>query len=334
MGIAVGADYPIATSLLTEFAPKKQRGMVLGLLTCLWYVGAVVAGFVGFALLQLGPEGWRWMLGSSAIPALLLLIGRWEAPESARWLLNKGRKQEALAVVKRVWGSEAELADLEQDDSESVKTNIKALFKPGYGKRLFFVCMFWVFQLIPLFAIYTFGPMILGAFGFGDGNLWVIGYLFIDLMFLLGSIPPLWLISIWGRRPTLIAGYTFMTLGMLALGIFPDAPVGFVIAAFCVYAFCSGGPAILQWIYSNELFPTEVRASAIGIGTAVSRIGAALGTFALPLALTSIGLGPTLLVSAFVCFLGLLVSVWLAPETKGMTLREASSVNFTDLKKR
>jgi putative MFS transporter len=179
---------------------------------------------------------------------------------------------------------------------------------------------------MPLFAIYTFAPMLLVAFGLGEGELWVIGYAFINLMFLLGSLPPLWLVASWGRRPVLIVGFVLMTIGMLVLGVFPEAGIATVIVAFCVYAFFSGGPAMLPWVYSNELFPTEVRASAVGIGTAFSRIGAALGTFVLPWCLNLFGVGASMLAAAIISFIGLLVSVFMAPETKGMTLREASSL--------
>ena len=65
IGIAVGADYPIATSLLAEFSPKKYRGFMLGFLICMWYLGAVAAAIVGYALLSAGPAGWKWMLGSA-----------------------------------------------------------------------------------------------------------------------------------------------------------------------------------------------------------------------------------------------------------------------------
>jgi len=83
IGMAVGADYPIATSLLAEFAPKKQRGMLLGVLQVFWFVGAVAADFVGYALIDVN-NGWKFMLGSAAIPAVILVLGRWGTPESPR----------------------------------------------------------------------------------------------------------------------------------------------------------------------------------------------------------------------------------------------------------
>ena len=117
-----------------------------------------------------------------------------------------------------------------------------------------------------------------------------------------------------------------MTLGLLVVGLFPHAPAWVIIAGFLVYASLSGGPGVLQWIYPNELFPTEVRATAVGVATALSRIGAAIGTFALPYLLQTYGIGPTMLINTAITLLGFIVCVWLAPETKGLSLRECSEL--------
>ena len=120
-----------------------------------------------------------------------------------------------------------------------------------------------------------------------------------------------------------------MTLSMLVLGLFPQAPAWVIICGFLVYAFFSGGPSVLQWIYPNELFPTQVRATAVGVATAISRIGAAIGTFSLPYFLQTYGISPTMLICTGLTFLGFTVCVLLAPETKGLTLRECSDLQVT-----
>ena len=206
------------------------------------------------------------------------------------------------------------------------KTDFLKVFSPGYFKRTIFVGSFWMFQIIPVFAIYTFGPQILEAFHLGRGNLWIFGYALINIFFLLGCVPPLVLINTLGRRPLIIWSFFFMTLGLLVLGLFPQAPAWVIICGFLVYAFFSGGPSVLDGIYPNELFPTEVRATAVGVATAISRIGAAIGTFSLPYFLQTYGIGPTMLIGTGVNFLGLVVCVLLAPETKGLTLRECSDL--------
>ena len=81
IGIVIGADYPIATSMITEFSSTRQRAFSISFIAAMWYVGATCADLVGYWLYDV-EGGWRWMLGSAAIPCLLILIGRFELPES------------------------------------------------------------------------------------------------------------------------------------------------------------------------------------------------------------------------------------------------------------
>jgi len=94
---------------------------------------------------------------------------------------------------------------------------------------------------------------------------------------------------------------------------------------FVVFAMFNAGSSVLQWVYPSELFPTEVRASAVGFATSVSRIGAAAGTFLFPIGLERLGVCTVLLMVAGLCVVGWLASLAWAPETRGMSLLEASS---------
>jgi putative MFS transporter len=319
IGIAIGADYPIATSLLTEFAPKKYRGKMLGVLTSAWFLGAAVAYFVGYYLLKTGPDSWRWMLGSSAIPTLIVLFLRMNTPESPRWLLSRGQKEKALAIMKKIYGESTTLEDLPLEKSK--KARLSKIFEPGYRKRTAFVVLFWNFQLIPLFAVYTFSPTILETFKLGDGNL---GSAIISLLFLIGNAAAIFFVDRIGRRPLLIWGFVFTTIALFGLGLFPDANNWIIMILFCIYAFFAGAPSILEWAYPNELFPTDVRATAVGFSTTISRLGATLGTFGLPLALSALGVGNTMLLAAVLNVIGLIVSIAWAPETMNLNLEEAS----------
>jgi putative MFS transporter len=98
------------------------------------------------------------------------------------------------------------------------------------------------------------------------------------------------------------------------------------LALFAAYAVFIGGTQIMQWVYPNELFPTEVRGSAVGLASSLSRIGAAVGTYLVPLALTTLGIGTTMIIAAVVTLVGLAVSIAWAPETRGLTLGEAAAL--------
>jgi MFS transporter, putative metabolite transport protein len=322
LGVAVGADYPIATSLLAEFSPRKWRGPLLGAYVTMWFVGAAVAYLVGELLLGLD-DGWRWMLASAAVPGLIIVLCRIGTPESPRWLLKKGRGDDAQAVLVKVYGPGASLADLGDEVKENL--DVGALLRSGYGKRMLFITIFWTCSIVPLFAIYAFGPKILGALHLGEGAD-TIGSAVITLMFLLGCVASLLLVNRIGRRPLLIQSFVWAGLAMLALGIFPNASGGVVMALFIAYALFIGGTQILQWIYPNELFPTEIRGSAVGLASSLSRIGAAAGTYLVPLSLAGLGIGTTMLIGAGVTLLGGLVSWAWAPETRGLTLAESAAL--------
>jgi len=100
-----------------------------------------------------------------------------------------------------------------------------------------------------------------------------------------------------------------------------------IVVCFAVYAFFAGGPGIQQWLYPNELFPTEVRATAVGAAIGFSRIGVVISTYGLPLFMGAYGIGPTMLVGAGLTVVAVAVSVFMAPETRGRKLTETSSLD-------
>ncbi|MCY1452540.1 Inner membrane metabolite transport protein YgcS [compost metagenome] len=95
---------------------------------------------------------------------------------------------------------------------------------------------------------------------------------------------------------------------------------------FGTYALFIGGAQVLQLVYPNELFPTEIRAFAVGVGTSLSRIGAAVGTYLVPVSLETLGIAQTMVAAAVVTFIGLLVAWALAPETRSLNLQQAASL--------
>jgi putative MFS transporter len=324
IGMAVGADYPIATSLLAEFTPRRARGAMLGGLVTMWFVGAAAAYVVGEVLLHsLGDDAWRWMLASAAVPSIVLVFLRHGTPESPRWLANRGRVDEAEAVVHKVYGPDASVDDLPQAETEDI--NLRLLFRSGYLGRMAFVTAFWTCSIVPLFAVYAFGPRILSSLGL-EGGLANFGSAFITVLFLAGCLVGVLLLARVGRRPLIVQSFVWSGLALLGLGLFPAASAGLILALFAVYAIFIGGAQALQWVYPNELFPTEVRGSAVGLASSLSRIGAAIGTYLVPIALTAWGIGATMLAAAAITLIGAVACVLWAPETRGLSLDEAAAL--------
>lgn len=311
IGMGVGLEYPVAGSLLTEFLPQKNRGPRLAGLTILWFVGAALSYIFGnFILAHGGEQGWRMVLASSAVLGLVLLLVRLGTPESPRWLVNKGRYDEAERIIKQVYGANFSLGNL---------------LHSGYGKRMLFVIVFWTAAVVPMFAVYSFAPVVLQALNL-KGNWAAYGSVLITLLFVLGCVIATRLIDSMGRRPLIIHSFLWSTLALLGLGALSHSAEALVLLMFGAYALFIGGAQVLELVYPNELFPTEIRAFAVGIGSSMTRVGSAIGTWLVPMALHNFGIGNTMYVAAGVSCVGLLVSVWLAPETRGMSLEQAASL--------
>ena len=324
LGIAVGADYPIATSLLAEFTPKKYRGPFIGLLLAMWFVGAAVACIIGDLLLKTGPDGWRWMLASAALPTAIFVFMRKGTPESPRWLMEKGRHAEARTVLTAVCGKDTVINDLTVAAKEN-PAGIADLFKSGYGMRMLFITIFWTCAIVPLFAVYAFGPKIMTALGMSE-DMGSTGSAIIAVIFMVGCIVALFLVNVLGRRRLLLNSFFWSGLALLLLGFFPDSNAYLILLLFAAYALFTGGAQTLQFVYPNELFPTEIRASAVGLASSLSRIGAAVGTYLMPISLERIGIGPTILTAAVITFIGFVVSLKMAPETRDHGLEAAASL--------
>ena len=321
MGVFIGADYPIATSLIAEFAPKKHRAVAMGVVSLSWYVGATAAAFVGWGLYVVD-NGWQMMLSSAVIPCFILLVGRHDIPESPRWLRKKGRFAEADAVVERVYGP-----GVVMDIPDEPAAPMRLVFQGGYGKRVLFLGVFILCQVVPMYAIYTFGPDIMGAFGMAAGRDSILGEAIVSCFFIAGNIPAMFWLNSMGRRRMTLIGFCGMFIGLAILAIWPTAPIQIIIAGFGVYAFASGAPGILQWLYPNEMFPTEVRATAVGLAIAFSRIGVVISTYGQPLFMAQYGVGATMAVGAGLVLVALVWSFFAAPETRGMSLEESSAVD-------
>lgn len=328
IGMAIGADYPIATSLLAEYLPAKYRGRMLGATFVVWAVGATVAPIVAIICTRLaGDNAWRWMLSSAAVFALGTLFMRLGTPESPRWLVNKGRVEEADAAIKQVFGPGYGVADLGEPEP-SVKATFTSVFKPPYLTRTLFVSLFWMCQVIPLLSIYSFSFDILEKVGLNGNG----AEIFLAALFVAGGIPGLFLVDKIGRKALLV--YTFLGIGVIwgVAGLIPGLPFVLVFGAICAFALLSGASNFLEIVYPNELFPTEVRATAVGIGTAASRIGAAVAVYLMPFALDK-GVNWVLLAGAAISFVGLAVTLAWGVETAGRSLSEASGGNPTDIRR-
>ncbi|WP_433977671.1 MFS transporter [Erwinia sp. E_sp_B01_9] len=215
------------------------------------------------------------------------------------------------------------------EQSDGVKRTLSDLLHSGYGKRLVFISLFWTCSVIPVFAVYAFAPRVLQALHL-SGNWASYGSVAITMLFVVGCIIATRLVNTMGRRSLLIHSFLWSGIALMLLGLLRDGPSWVILLMFGAYALFIGGAQVLQLVYPNEIFPTDIRAAAVGIGTSMSRIGAAVGTYLVPVSLQSIGIGSTMYIAAGITLVGLIVAWMLAPETRSLDLNQASALPDTE----
>ncbi|GAS89177.1 arabinose efflux permease family protein [Mycolicibacterium brisbanense] len=328
LGIAMGIDYAIGATLLSEFLPRKHRGTLLATLNTTWTVGFVVAFVIGYVLRDvLGEDSWRWMLASGAVPAVVVLLLRLGAPESPRWLAAHGRADEARRVLDKYFGEHVVIDESPDTAAHSNKSaRLLVLFTRPWRRRTLFASVFWFCQVLPYFALFTFAPTVLSAVGLGDG---FTGGLIMNLFQLAGGIVGVIVMDRLARRGFTLWSFVVMGLALLPLGIFAAPSAAVIVACFAVYAFAISAAGTLCHVYPAELFPTDFRATGVGFAAAMSRIGAAVGTFLLPLSLSHLGNRETMLLAVLVLAVGVVATAKWAPETRELALQEASAADST-----
>lgn len=319
IGFGVGADYALGPTLVAEFVPARFRGGLLASLTVAWTVGYTAAYFIGTWISTIPSDlGWRFLLASGAIPAIVVLILRLGTPESPRWLITKGRIEEARAIVAKYLPGQLDVDAVAATHSTARPGRYRDLFTGRNLRGTVFGTVFYNAQVIPYFAIYTFLPVILLSLGM-DADGFTSGLL-LNVFLLLGGIAGLWAVAKIGRRPLVIWTFGIMAVALAAVALGSHAPVWVVLPPFLVFTFVMSGSSNLDQVYPPELFPTNVRAAGVGLLNGVSRIGSAIGTFLLPITLAGWGISATLLALAAVLVVGMVVSILLAPETAHVSL--------------
>ena len=209
--------------------------------------------------------------------------------------------------------------------------------KPGESAKLFvgvqrrrtlFVCGFWFCYATAYYGISMYTPTILEPFTNGSHVSVIIGSGVVALLGLAGSIIGMNLVDNWGRRPLIITSFAGLTVALIVLASVIGPSFGFLVVLFSIAVlFANSGGGILNFVYPTELFPTSLRATGSGLATSVSRIGSILGVLAFPNLVAAWGNNAALWVFAAVGAAGLLICLFMAPETKNRSLEE---INFEE----
>ena len=322
IGIGLGGDYSVGHTMLAEFLPRKQRGTWLGAFSVIWTFGFVAATLVGYFMQDTLAENWRWFLFTAFPMDVLILISRIGQPESPRWLVSKGRVEEANAIVHKYFGEHVTLEDELVGVGKVSQGKFSDLFSPRLIRRTAFNCIFCAALVMPYFAVYTFLPRILEAMRMEDN---ITTTLFLNGFLVVGTFFGLWCTAKFSRRGYSIFSFFFLGALLFTLGMIPPEMTALTIFVFAIYTLHTAGYNNIFGVYPSESFPTEIRSSGVGLATAASRIGAAGGTFLMPFSLDRLGIPGTMTWLSITLIIGGIVSIMWAPETKHATLRQAGA---------
>ncbi len=319
IGIGLGGDYSVGHTMLAEFLPRKHRGAILGSFSVIWTFGYVLASFLGLFLQNTLADSWRWLLVSAFPLAVFVILLRIGSPESPRWLLRQGRIEEAQAIVNKYLGPNVVLDEKPpaQDSGRFID-----LFSRRLITRTLFNCIFFMCLVIPYFAIYTFLPDILKTMGLAEN---FTTNMLLNALLIVGAFVGIWWTIQFSRRGFLINSFIFLAISLLALGLLPATAKTLMVVTFAAFTLVMSAVSNLVGVFPAESFPTDVRSSGVGLATAASRLGAAVGTFLLPMSIANLGMSYTLLWLTGTLVVGTIVSIAWAPETKALTLSEAST---------
>jgi sugar porter (SP) family MFS transporter len=341
-GLGVGFASVVAPLYAAEMAPKWLRGRFVSTYQLAITVGILFAYLADDALT--GSDRWRLMFGLAVIPGVALVIGFLVMPESARWLLKMGRRDEARASLVKVDGPEiadAELAQIEKDlvaDEQEGQASWGEVANPTLRRALWVGVGLAVLQQVTgINAIIYYANEIFAEAGFttaeqqAKATLWAVG-----VVNVLATLIAVAWVDKFGRRPLLLTGLVGMTLSLSAVGLSfaamentaesaTSTTVGGIVTVLALVVFIASfafsmGPIV--WTLISEIYPNRVRGRAISVATAANWLAAFLvAQFFLSL-VDAIGESTTFFLFAALCVVSFVFVWYLVPETKGRSLEE------------
>lgn len=340
VGLGLGAELPVASTYVSEFAPARMRGRLIVILEAFWAVGWTAAAVIGYFVVPASEHGWRWAFALGAIPAVYALVVRWGLPESPRWLAGRGRTEQAKAIVasfeaaagsRRAPGAApasapAPGAASAPADGAAARTaapvavstggRLAALWSAEFRGRTLSIWVVWFCVNFAYYGAFIWIPSILVDAGFSLVR--SFGFtLVITLAQLPGYAVAAWLIEVWGRRLTLSVFLVGSAISAIVFGtVHTEAAI---IASGMALSFFNLGAWGALYAVTPEIYPTSSRATGAGWAAGVGRIASIVAPLLVPVLLAAGGPGLTFSVFA-VFFIVAAGAAWGLVDRRGTAL--------------
>jgi putative MFS transporter len=345
-GLGTGAESAIVAPFLSEFVARRYRGAFTGSLAGFFSFGFVAAALLGYLVIPLSPNAWRWVMVITALPIVMLLWWRRALPESPRWLVARGRHDEAEAIVAQ---AEAELraagvkleslpetdaaadsvvpiaAERASAERASALANVKALWSRNLARITAMTWIMWLSITFSYYAFFTWIPSLLVQNGMTITRSFSYS-LVIYIAQIPGYFSGAWLNEKIGRQAT-IASYMVLG-GVSALGLALTRSDAGIMASGVLLSFFMNGTYAGVYAYTPEVFPTDVRATGVGMASSIGRLGAIAAPILVGYVYPILGFGGVFGATTFVLVVGALAVVVMGVPTRGRSLEDIAATQL------
>jgi MFS transporter, PHS family, inorganic phosphate transporter len=330
LGIGIGGDYPVSAVLMSEFANRRDRGKLVGMVFSTQALGLIVGPLVALSLLGAGTGAdiaWRTMLALGAVPAAAVIYLRRKMPESPRYLAQvRGRAADAATQLAAFGGGQARGGP--ENVTRQGMTLRAFLTKRRYLLLLAGTAGTWFLLDYAYYGNTISTPQILKLVAPHASSTAAIA---IQLAIFVVAALPGYALAISrmdriGHRRLQLIGFAVMALCFGVIALVPGmttAVAPFLVFFGISYFFTEFGPNTTTFVLPGEVFPVSMRATGHGISASIGKFGAFVGVFLFPVLKDSLGLRGTLALTAGVSIAGMLLTR-LLPEPSNRSLDEVA----------
>lgn len=316
-GMCLGGMIPINTALVSEYVSAGHRGRFMSVLTVLWPFGLLAAASASLFLVT--DYGWRVLFYLGVTPAFLGLVVAFKVPESPRWLAAKGRTEEAAKVLKMLGAKDEDVHDL-QSDLSAEKVSVFVLFQPTYLRRFILTAGYYFFAYFGYYGFVLWLPTILATvYNLSMAKTFTYT-LFVALAAILGRLTAFYTIEKFGRKQLFYVGFGLGGVAALIFGKITNPELLVWGACILSYLYEQGVAGTIVW--TAELYPSKLRATATSWSSGAGRISSALAPIVFGYLMANEMYYGIYVTMALFFWIAVALVFFLGIETKGKSLEE------------